>query len=176
LGRPQPIYTFTGKAYSMDAVLITSLVTIAIVLLLVRRWRMPFGAITALLTLNAVALATQSDTYWDIPAAVVAGIVADILLAALKERARGGNAFYAFAFVVPFVLSAGYIVSVRLHDGALGWPPNMIVGAPFIAGIVGLLVSFCFAPPLGVRVVAPESEPGHLPVYEETSAARVHAT
>jgi hypothetical protein len=169
-GRPQPIYTSIGKTYSMDAVLITSLVTIAMILMLVRRWRVPFGAITLLLTLYAIALATQSDTYWDIPGVIATGIIADILLAALKDRTREGNAFYTFAFVVSFVLCASYIASVRLHDGALGWPPNMIIGAPFIAGIVGLLVSFCFAPPLAVGATAVQAAPER---YDAVSAVAV---
>lgn len=175
-GRPLPIYTQIGKAYSMDAILITSLITIGLVLMLVRRWRMPIGSMTVLLTLYAIALATQSDTYWDIPGLVATGVMADVLLASIGERARSGNAFYTFAFIVPFVLTASYLVSVRVHDGALGWPPNMIIGAPFIAGIVGLFVSFCFAPPLRVGAVAPEPETGHLPVYDDAAAARVHAT
>jgi hypothetical protein len=157
-GRPLPVYTQLGKSYSMDAILVTSLITIALMLMLVRRWRMPFGAMTVLLTLYAIALATQSDTYWDVPGVVATGVLADVLLAALKERARSGNTFYAFAFVVPFVLTETYIASVRAHDGALGWPPNMIFGAPVIAGIVGLLISFCFAPPLTVKEPQIETE------------------
>lgn len=158
VGRPQPIYTQLAKSYSMDAVLITSLITIALMLMLIRRWRMPVGAMTVLLTLYALALATQSDTYWDIPGVVATGIFADLLLATLGQRARSGNGFYAFAFVVPFALTASYIASVRAHDGALGWPPNMIIGAPFIAGIVGLLVSFCFASPLAAAEPVEETE------------------
>jgi hypothetical protein len=137
---------------------------------------MPFGAITVLLALYAIALATQADTYWDIPGVVAVGIVADTSIALLKERVRTGNTFYAFAFAVPFLLTAAYVASVRVYDGTLGWPPNMIIGAPFIAGIAGLLVSFCFAPPLTAAVVVPESEPGHLPLYEDATTARVHAT
>jgi hypothetical protein len=159
-GRPQPVYTYFGKAYSIDAIIISSLIMTGLILLLVRRWRMPFGAITALLALYSIALATQSDTYWDIPAAIATGIVADILLTWLGERARSGNGFYVFAFIVPFVMTASYVASVRINDGALGWPPNMIVGSPFIAGIAALLVSFCFAPPLSVAAEVPESRLG----------------
>jgi dipeptidyl aminopeptidase/acylaminoacyl peptidase len=149
-GRPQPIRTGFGKAYSIDAVIVTSLITIALMLLLVRRWRMPAGSMTLLLALSGTALATQSDTYWDIPAALGAGILADALLAVFGERVRSGNPFHAFAAVVPFATMVFYEVAVRVHDAGLGWPPNMTIGAPFIAGFVGLLVSFCYEPPLGV--------------------------
>jgi hypothetical protein len=155
-GRPQAVYTQIGLSYSMDATIVSALVAIAIVLLLVRRWRMPFGAITVLFGSYAIALATQSDTYWDIPAAVAAGVIADIWLAVLKDRARTGSGFYAFAFAVPFAMTALYLASVRIHDGALAWPANMIFGAPFIAGFAGLLVSFCFAVPLPQAAAASE--------------------
>ncbi|HLI94759.1 MAG TPA: hypothetical protein VKT72_01595 [Candidatus Baltobacteraceae bacterium] len=155
-GRPQGVYTSMGQTYSMDAIIISSLITMGLVLLLLRRWRMPLGAFTLLLGLNGIALATQSDTYWDIPAALATGILADLLVAVLKERVRSGNAFYAFAFIVPFAMTVFYIASVRLNDGSLGWPPNMIIGAPFIAGFAGLLVSFCYAPPLPQAVSVPD--------------------
>lgn len=158
-GRPAAIYTSIGKTYSMDATIVSALIAMGLVLMLVRRWRLPLGSITVLFALYAIALATQADTYWDIPALIAAGIVADVLLALLNDRARYGNGFYAFAFIVPFAMTAGYIASVRLHDGGLGWPPNMIIGAPFIAGFVGLLVAFCYAVPLPAPQAVPEQEP-----------------
>src|SRR5579884_421225 len=169
-GRPQPVYTYFGKAYSIDAMIISSLIMIGLVLMLVRRWRMPVGAMTVLLALYAMGLATQSDTYWDIPAAIATGILADILLATLGERARSGNGFYTFAFVVPFVMCAAYVACVRLHDGALGWPPNMVAGAPFISGFVGLLVAFCFAPPLAAG--EPVREPERLGFGQPTQLGK----
>lgn len=158
-GRPQAIYTQIGMTYSMDAAIVSALIAAGIILLLVRRWRMPAGAVTVVLTLYAIAMATQADTYWDIPAVLLTGIIADVLLVLLKDRARSGNGFYTFAFIVPFAMTALYIASVRVHDGALGWPPNMIVGAPFIAGFVGLLVSFCFAIPLPQAAGVTDDEP-----------------
>ena len=156
-GRPQSVLSPMGKTYSMDAIIISSLVTIVLIQMLVRRWRMPLGAMTVLLGLYALALATQADTYWDIPGLLLTGIIADALLAMLKDRARSGNGFYTFSFIVPFVMCTAYVASVRMHDGILGWPPNMIIGAPFIAGIAGLVMSFCFDPPLAAT--APAREP-----------------
>lgn len=147
-GSPRPIYTNIAKAYSEDAFIISSIVVMGLLLMLVRRWRMPAGAMTLILGLYAIALATQSDSYFDIPAAIATGIIADLLLYVLRDRARAGNGFYTFALVVPFVMCTSYVTAVRIHDGGLGWPPNMTWGSPFIAGFAGLLISFCFAPPL----------------------------
>jgi hypothetical protein len=136
---------------------------------------LPFGAITVLLALYSAGLATQSDTYWDIPAALASGIVADVLIAVLKERARSGNGFYALAFIVPFLMAASYVASVRLVAGALWWPANMTIGTPFIAGFAGLLVSFCFAPPLPVAVTQSEPEPYARLQEEEPGYATLRA-
>lgn len=169
-GRAPAIYTQIGKAYSMDATIVSALIAMGIVLLLVRRWRMPLGSITLLFGLYATALATQADTYWDIPSLLVTGIIADLLLAVLSDRARSGNGFYTFAFIVPFVMSASYIASVSLHDRGLGWPPNMTIGAPFIAGFVGLLVAFCYAIPLPAPAQAQQSEVLSEPAQHELTS------
>jgi hypothetical protein len=156
-GRPVPATTFLGLAYSEDANIIESIVVTGIALLLIRRWRMPFGAMTFLLGIFAIAMAFQSDLFYEIIAAVVTGLLADFAIAILGERARGGIGFYALGFSVPAVLFTLYLVIARLTlPGGLGWPPNLIAGSPFIAGFAGLLIAFCFAPPLR----APEAEAG----------------
>src|SRR5581483_7709773 len=48
-GRPLPATTFLGLAYSEDANIIEAIVVTGIALMLIRRWRMPFGALTFLL-------------------------------------------------------------------------------------------------------------------------------
>jgi len=69
---------------------------------------------------------------------------------------------------VPFVMTALYVFSVYLRDGGLGWPPNMIVGAPFIAGFVGLLVAFCYSIPLAMPAVQPDMRVPEMPVPDVT--------
>ncbi len=148
-GRPVPATTFLGLAYSEDANLIEAIVVAGIALLLIRRWRMPFGAMTFLLGFFAIAMAFQSNLFWEIVAALVTGLLADVAIAILGERARNGLGFYALGFAIPAVLFALYLVIAKLTlPGGLGWPPNMIAGSPFIAGFAGLLIAFCFAAPL----------------------------
>ncbi len=148
-GRPVPATTFLGLAYSEDANLIEAIVVAGITLLLIRRWRMPFGAMTFLLGFFAIGLAFQSNLFWEILAAIVTGVLADIAIALLGERVRDGLGFYAMGFGIPAVLFTLYLIVANLTlPGGLGWPPNMIAGSPFIAGFAGLLIAFCFAPPL----------------------------
>lgn len=147
-GRPVPTATFLGWAYSEDANLIEAIVVTGIALLLIRRWRMPLGAMTLLLGLFAVAMALQSDLFAEIIAAVLTGIAADVAIAFLGERGRYGVGLYALGFAIPFVLFASYLIVARIVLHGLGWPPNLIAGSPFIAGFAGLLIAFCYAPPL----------------------------
>lgn len=147
-GRPPVATTFIGLAYSEDANIIQAIILAGIVLFLIRRWRMPFGAITLLLFLFATALAFQSDLFITILPATIVGLLADVAILFLGERTRSGAGFYTFAFVLPAALFAAYELTEKVSAGVLGWPPNMIAGSPFIAGFSGLLVAFCFKPPI----------------------------
>ncbi len=156
-GRPVAATTFLGLAYSEDANIIEAVAVTGIALMLIRRWRMPFGAITFLFGMFSIAMAFQSDLFYEIIAAVLTGLLADITLAVLAERARAGLGFYALGFGMPAVLFTLYLIVAQLTlPGGLGWPPNLIAGSPIIAGFAGLLIAFCFAPPLR----SPEAEAG----------------
>ena len=148
-GRPIAATSFLAFDYSEDAVLVESLTVAGIALLLIRRWRMPFGAMTFLLSCYGIALAFQSDLFYEVIAAVATGLLADTAIQLLGERARSGFGFYALGFAIPAVLFTLYLLIAKLTlPGGLGWPPNMIFGSPIIAGFVGMLIAFCFSPPL----------------------------
>jgi hypothetical protein len=147
IGRSHPSASDYGLALSLSGMLLQAIVVCGSLLMLVCRWRMPFGAMTLVLVLFGVALATQNDEYFAIPAAFVAGFAGDVFIALFGERARHAPVLYALGFGLPFVLTAGYVLAVAIAHG-LGWPPNMAIGSPFIAGFAGLLVSFAYDPPL----------------------------
>ncbi len=156
-GRPVAATTFLGLAYSEDANIIEAVAVTGIALMLIRRWRLPFGAMTFVFGIFAIAMAIQSDLYYEIIAAVLTGLLADVAIAILGERTRCGREFYAVGFGTPAVLFTLYLIVARLTlPGGLGWPPNLVAGSPFIAGFAGLLIAFCFAPPLR----SPEVEAG----------------
>ena len=146
-GRPSASQSEYALALSLAAMLLQAIVVAGALLMLVRRWRMPFGALTTVLVLFALALATQNDDYFAIPAALVAGLAADMFVASRGEAARSGVGLYVIGFGVPLVLTASYVVAVALARG-LGWPPNIAIGSPFIAGVAGLLVAFAYDAPL----------------------------
>ncbi len=140
--------TGLAQSYGMDSAIISTIVLMGIVLFLVRRWRVPLGGITVLTGVFALAMVTQSDLYFLLPAAIGAALLADLYLAVLGDRARTGLPFYVLGAGMPLLLFALYEVSVAAHLGALGWPPNLLLGAPIVAGFAGLLVAFCYRTPL----------------------------
>jgi hypothetical protein len=128
-------------------------ITTGVLLLALRRWHLPFGAATLLLTGNAslmllMRFEDNRPTWAVIIAALVAGLAADGLIAWLRPSVERPNALRLFAFVVPFVLFLGVVIAVGVTlPRGLGWPIHMWLGVPVTAGLVGLALSFLTAPP-----------------------------
>src|SRR2546427_10450306 len=59
--------------------LVTSRTPDGMIFLVIRRWRLPLGALTLVLTVNCCLMSVLADEYRLIPAILLAGIVADLL-------------------------------------------------------------------------------------------------
>jgi Tol biopolymer transport system component len=154
-GRALPERTFVGLSLAEAANLLQAVLLAGVLLLAVRRWRVPFGTFTVVLTLFALAMAAQTDAYYDAVGALLTGLLADAALAFFGDRLRSGAGFYAFAFLLPAVFFATYLIATIVTSGAgTAWEPNMWLGSPLLAGIAGLLVAFCYQPPLPEAVAA----------------------
>jgi hypothetical protein len=110
----------------------------AFLVLLLGRWRLPFGAVTLLLTGNAVLLVILNDFFVLIPAAVITGLLADALL--LRWQPISAARLYALTFLVPVVYFIGYFITVQQVAG-IAWSIHVWTGATFLAGVAGVLVS-----------------------------------
>ncbi|HET9097492.1 MAG TPA: hypothetical protein VFN37_12575 [Candidatus Baltobacteraceae bacterium] len=140
--------TDIAQAFAIDSFLVSSVLIMGGLLLLLRRFSLPLGAITVFVLIYAVEQATQQDHYFAIVPALFTAVLAEIALAAFGNRLRGGAPFYTFAFAFAAMFCAAFIVAVGVRSGGLGWPPNMTFGTPIIAGFAGLLIAFCCAIPL----------------------------
>lgn len=136
-----------NQSLGIGSFLLQTIVLMGLVLLFVRRWRVPVGALTVILTLYGFAMAVTSDELMLLPWIFATGVVADAALLMLGARASDGVAFYAFAFTLPALYAALYEIAVALSSG-IGWPPNLILGTPIVCGIAGLLLAYAFRPPL----------------------------
>lgn len=136
-----------SQGFGLGSVLLQTLLTMAFLLLIVRRFGVPIGALTVVLVFNALAMVIVSDYYFLLWGVSAVGILADIAAAIFGARISDGSPFYVFAFGTAFLLAAAYEVSIALNSG-LGWPPNIVLGTPIICGIAALLLSYAFRPPL----------------------------
>jgi hypothetical protein len=128
------------------SVMYQSAVTVAVILTLVRRFRLPSGAFSVLLGVNgALLLSVQEPGSHLILLPLATGIAADVLYAVWRPSVARPRRLRLFAFAVPLVLYALYFAVVGWREG-IWWPTPVWAGAIFVAGAVGLLVSFLVVP------------------------------
>ena len=151
-------FFFYRQALGVSGVIIQTAVLMAFVLLAARRFVLPFGALTAILGLNALALSFLGRQVVGlggglslVPAALVAGLVADTLYAALRaSRLRNSQlGFRLFAFGVPVVFSLIYFLTLVATTG-IWWSIHLWLGSVVLAGITGWLLSYVAIPPLSL--------------------------
>lgn len=128
------------------SILLQAILLSAALLFLVRRWPiLPFGSFAVVFGLVSLCISFMHDRFVFIPAAILAGLAADILRQRLRPTTARIRMFHLFAFAVPAVFYALYFAALALTDG-IGWSVHLWVGAIFMAGIAGLLLSYLIAP------------------------------
>lgn len=124
-------------------ILWSNVVLMAPVLLLLRRWRLPFGSVTLLfvLTTTLMEVPVEFHTYENVIVALLVGLLADGLIAALRlsPGSRTG-AYRAFAMIAPLLLWGGYMLAGQLRYG-LAWSPELWAGAIVLTSLSGLGLS-----------------------------------
>jgi hypothetical protein len=130
------------------SVLVTNVILVAPVLLLARRWRLPFGAVTLLATTGAAGLTSLREfalgaLVW---AMLAGGLAADLLLAGLRPRPDRPGAFRAVAALVPLALWGAWMGTYATAYG-IGWPPELWAGVLGMASLTGLGLSILVLPP-----------------------------
>jgi hypothetical protein len=157
LAGAETLQQVTGGAFSevalgagVSAILFQSALLMGMILLLMRYWTLPFGALTFLITVTSLAVASLHDHYEFVPGAVITGLAADLALQAFKPSAARPLRFHLFAFGLPLVFFGLYFVTVALTQG-VAWSVHLAWGAPVVAGVIGLFVSFLMLPPILAR-------------------------
>lgn len=146
IGYPSLI-PFYSQALGIDSILLQTAILMSFVLLLTRRWQLPFGSFTLLFTLNAIFISFLNDYYVLIIPIALAGLSADILCRWLKPGVERPGAFRIFAFTVPCVYYSLYFTTLLIIVG-VDWTVHMWAGSIVIAGVTGLLLSYLLIPPL----------------------------
>lgn len=132
---------------SVSNIVVTNLVLLAPVFVMLRRWRLPFGAITVFLTLTTMLVAISAGVPLLIMLLVSlsAGLVADWLVGMLGLSPQRTPSLRMFAAAVPVVLWGLYMAAVHVEWG-VAWPPAIWGGALVWASGSGLLLSIVAAP------------------------------
>jgi Tol biopolymer transport system component len=143
---PYWLEPFVRQALGASALLIQAALIGGFVLLILRHGRIPIGALTVLVGLSGAMMTVISDNYWYITVAVLAGIAGDLIAAIVKPTTTSPLTIRTVAFVVPAVWYALYLVALLVWGEGIGWSIHMALGAPFLAGAVGLLLSFLAFP------------------------------
>jgi hypothetical protein len=131
------------------SILLTTAILLGVVLLAVRRWRLPFGSFTIMLTINLVlvsVLANPSPPVLFVAVlAIINGLLIDGLNLALKPSVERVTALRLFAFLVPLVTEMIYFFAIQMLHG-IAWVIHLWVGSIVLAGVVGLLLSYLLVP------------------------------
>ncbi len=139
-------------AFGVIGIMVTTLISMPPMLLVVRRWRPPFGAFVVLfVAVNLfIAVAFDEDLTGLLPAAL-AGLVADVLYATRVDRRVP-------ALLVPAVLWSAYFAVVGQMEGGLRWPPEIWGGAVFFASLATLAMQLGLDAAAGLATPATDED------------------
>jgi hypothetical protein len=140
-------------ALGVVGVLIPTALVMGLILVIVRRWTLPTGALALIVSGNGLLMALfhyhETAAYPQTLIPILSGgLIAELAYAWLKPSAGRENALRAFAFVTPLAQSALFLATLILTSG-VWWSIHMWAGVPFMAGVVGLLTSLATASSVG---------------------------
>jgi hypothetical protein len=148
---PEAQDTFYFSLYGIMSLLIPSILSMGILLMALRRWTLPVGTVTLLTSINTALMLWlkfhSASQFWPALLALpLGGLLVDIFLWRFKPITERPTALRWLAFSVPFVTSLTYLLILNTFGNGLWWQIHMWLGAPFIAGIAGLFLSYLAIP------------------------------
>lgn len=141
-----PASQYLSEAVGVAGILIQTVLMVGVLLLAIRRWTLPFGSLTLLLTLSTLLTVSVHADWSLLPLATLTGLAGDALIHQWKPSAARRAAFRRLAFVLPVIFFSLYFATLAL-SGGLWWKIHVWAGAIVLSGIVGWLLSYAFVPP-----------------------------
>lgn len=145
-------FAFFEQLATLSGIVVQTAILMGVILTVLRRWTLPVGTFTVIMTLNAALITLMRDLFLDtgplplIAVMFAAGTAADFLAARLRPSAERLSALRIFATVVPAILYTLYIVALAI-DGGIWWRVHLWMGAIALAAVTGWLMSYLVAPP-----------------------------
>jgi len=144
-------------AYGVGSALVATAIFMSVILFALRRWTLPVGSVTLMLTLNATLMfllhiRDEASFRWLLLVAPLTGLLADALLYFLKPSATRPERLRLFSFVVPFAYFLLFMVllnqvGIEVYRRGLWWTIHMWLGVPLLCGAVGVFASYLAVPP-----------------------------
>ena len=132
-----------------SGILYSNVIMIGTALLLLRRWKTPFGTFTLLYGVNTLMmnamLSGELGLERTIPA-LAAGLIADLFVRILEPRPERVVAWRVFAGVVPLLIWGLHFAGIAWLSGGIGLNREFWTGITVMAGLSGLLLSVLVTP------------------------------
>lgn len=139
------------QAVGMAGILLYSAALSGLILYLARRWRMPFGSWTFILTLQVLLSVSSHEDWRLIPIGVITGLIVDGWMRRTRAAqtdvasAQSRRSLRGLSFVAPAAFTALYFATLMV-TGGIWWPVSLWTGAVVVAGITGWLQSYVSVP------------------------------
>jgi len=142
--------SFDGARSLLTSMLLTALMLTAPVLLLLRRWHLPFGAVGLIYLINTLLMRAMTAGLGNMPVllllALLAGLAADLLIMWWRPSPGRPVAYRAFAAALPLLLWVPFFAGAQRLD-AFGTSLELWTGACVMAALGGLALSALIVPP-----------------------------
>lgn len=139
-----------GQIAGASSVLLTTVLMVGPVLLTIRRWTLPAGALVMVWGINIIAMAIvnwhHAHTLWLMLAMIAATVVIEFARLRMEPLMSKNGAFHHFAALASFLLMASYFIALLSTEGT-SWSVHLWTGVVVEAGIIGWLMSYLVVPP-----------------------------
>jgi hypothetical protein len=136
------------RVRGLVSVQVTNLLLLGPVLLVLRRWRPPFGTATLLFGMVATLVAVVDEFARGevVVVALAGGLAADWLIVRSARWPNRTRAHRAVAIGTPLALWASYFLAVQVRWG-IAWPAELWAGSVVFAALGGFALSLLMVPP-----------------------------
>lgn len=144
-------FTFFQQLATIAGIILQTAIFTGLVLVALRRWKLPAGSVTFMLTSSTAMIVLMRDRFIAtgplpmIAVTALAGMASDALIAYLRPAPDRLRAVRWFAFTAPALMYALYFTMLAVTVGTW-WSVHLWAGAIVLAGLVGLLMSYLVVP------------------------------
>lgn len=136
---PTDLLRFYRQGLGVIGLLLHTAIVMGALLLLIRRWRLPFLGCCFILVTNALFASVLDNIYWAIPVAVIGGIAGDLFLRSVSATEPAKQ--HMFALIVPMTLTIAYFIAIIGIEGTW-WTIHLFGGSVMLAGAIGIALSY----------------------------------